>query len=91
MAYLKFPIMFVEDDEEDEEKLHNLGLQNHQYEGIININTNMICAYNEMSNKNTLVRMANGDAYEVPLRETEFEELLTKIESIIDLAAMVRN
>lgn len=91
MAYLKFPIMFTDDTDEDEEKLHNLGLKNNQYEGTININTNMICAYNEMSNKNTLVRMANGDAYEVPLKEEDFEALLEEIENIIDLATLVSN
>lgn len=91
MAYLKFPIMFIEDGEEDEEKLSNLGIERHQYEGTIKINTNMICAFNEMSNGNTLVRMANGDAYEVPLKEEEFEALLEEIENIIDLATLVSN
>ena len=86
MAFIQFPIMFVEDDYE---KKVDLGLSPESTKDIITVNTQQICAYNEMDNKNTLVRMANGDAYEVPLLISTFEELLSETEVIIDLTKLV--
>jgi len=86
MSFIQLPIMFVEDDYEKKE---DLGLSPKSIKDIITINTQQICAYNEMENKNTLVRMANGDAYEVPLLLETFEELLSETEVIIDLTQLV--
>lgn len=82
MAYLKFPIYFIEDDFEKKE---NLGLKAETKEGEISINTQMICAFNEMDNKNVLVRMASGECYEIPLTIDAFEDLLAEVDSIFDL------
>lgn len=82
MAYLKFPIYFIEDDFEKKE---NLGLKAEKTEGEISINTQMICAYNAMDNGNVLVRMASGECYEIPLDIDSFENLLADVDSLIDL------
>jgi len=88
MSFLKFPILFTADDYEQKE---NLKLKADAVEAIININTASICAYNEMDNKNVLVRMANGECYEVPLRIKDFENLLKEIESLIELTSIGGN
>ena len=86
-------MLFTDDDEVDE-KLERLGVvpeDHNTTEGIIIINTYQICAYNEMSNGNTLVRMANGDAYELPIASDEFEKLLAGVENIVDLTKIRAN
>ena len=88
MAFLKFPMLFSEDDYEKKE---TLGLETTLEEGIITINTKQICTYNEMENENVLVRMANGDACELPISEEDFEVLLLEIESIFDLSKVTEN
>jgi len=88
MSFLKFPILFTADDYEQKA---NLGLKVTTAQCMININTTAICAYNEMDNKNVLVRMANGECYEVPLTIKDFENLLKEIESLIELTSIGGN
>lgn len=86
MAFLKVPVLFCSED--DAEKLENLGLDPEGEEGEIVINTALLCAYNEMTNKHTMARMANGDCVEIPLDIDKFEGVLDKVESIVTLANM---
>jgi len=88
MAFLKFPILFTADDYE--QKI-NLGLKTTTTKCVININTASICAYNEMDNENVLVRMENGECYEIPLKLKNFEKLLKEIESLIELTSIGGN
>jgi len=88
MAFIQFPILFTTDDYE--QKI-NLGLSATTTKCVININTASICAYNQMDNKNVLVRMANGECYEVPLTIKDFENLLKEIESLIELTSIGGN
>lgn len=82
MAYLSFPMNFAEENSEQKE---DLGFKPTTVKGIIVINTRMICAYNEMDSGNTLVRMSNGDAHDLPIKITKFEKLLAQTETILDL------
>lgn len=82
MAFLKFPVFFCDDDLEKKE---NLGLKTETTQGEICINTQMLCAYNEMDNGNTLARMASGECYEIPMDIDTFEDLLAEVDSIFDL------
>jgi hypothetical protein len=84
MAFLRIPVYFT-DSEEDLERLENLGLEPKTTEGEIVINTKLICAYNEMDNGSTMVRLANGDCVEVPIDLETFEDILQETESIFDL------
>lgn len=88
MAFLKFPIIFGDDDADKKE---NLGMSLKQTRGVIVINTQAICGYNEMDNKNVLVRMPNGDCWEIPLKLKGFEELLYKTEILVTLSALEEN
>jgi hypothetical protein len=88
--FLRFPVYFS-DSEEDIEKLENLGLKPKTTEGEICINTQMICAYNEMDNGNTMARLANGDCVEVPIDIDSFEDVLGQAEGILDLAEISPN
>jgi hypothetical protein len=90
MAFLNFPVYFTDSDE-DAEKLENLGLKPTTTEGEIVINTNMICAYNEMDNGMVMVRLANGDCVEAPIDIDTFEEVLSQVEHIIDLKQISQN
>ncbi len=88
MAFLQFPILFSDDDYEKKE---NLGLKPTITQAIITINTNAMCAYNEMDNGHTLARMANGECYEIPLSLDYFEKILGGSEAIFDLANIADN
>jgi len=88
MAFLVFPIYFCDDDYEEKE---NLKVKVEMTEGVISINTQQITSYNEMDNKNTSVRMANGDCFECPLGIDEFEGILCEVESIFDLSKVTKN
>jgi len=88
MSFLKFPILFTVGDYEEKA---NLGLNPTTTKCIISINTTAICAYNEMDNKNVLVRMGSGECYEVPMRLKDFEKLLKEIESLIELTSIGGN
>lgn len=88
MAFIKFPIYFCDDDFEKKE---DLGLKIEHTQGKISINTQQICAYNEMDNKNILIRMSNGDAYECPLTIDSFEDLLLEVDSIYQLSELSPN
>ena len=88
MSFLQFPIIYSEDDFEHKEDL-NLPIE--KYEGVITVNTNAICAYNEMTNGNTMLRMANGDAYECPISINAFEAILSESEVIVDLTKIGEN
>lgn len=88
MAFIQFIIYFSEDDAEQKE---NLGLKPDRTEGKISVNTNQMCAYNEMDNGNTLIRMASGECYETPLSVDEFENLLSEVEGIFDLTNLSDN
>jgi hypothetical protein len=84
MAFLSFPIYFIESDFE-EEKI-NLGFKPTRTKGQVNINTFQICAYNSNDNGNTMARMSNGDVFEIPITIDGFESILSKTEVLIDLA-----
>jgi hypothetical protein len=88
MAFISIPIIFAEDDFEKKETL-GLKIKNEVFP--ITINTKMIVAYNEMDNGNTLVRMANGDAYESTIDIDTFEDVLSAVENIIDIKAISKN
>jgi len=89
MAFLQFPVFF---SEEDYDKKEELGLPCTKEPGIMTINTNLICGYNENSNtKNTMLRMASGDVIECPLKITEFEKHLSKIELLITVNSLTEN
>jgi len=88
MALLRFPILFTE---EEYEKAENLGLDPKTKKGWVVINTVTICAYNEMDNGNVLVRMANGECYEIPLLVKDFEKILKDIESMVELTTIGGN
>jgi hypothetical protein len=88
MAFLKFPIKWAEDDFETKEAC---GLPVNHTIGDITINTQQICAYNAMDNGSTLVRMANGDAYECPIDIEEFEDILLEVDSIIKIEATINS
>jgi len=89
MPFLRFPVYFS--DEEDEEKMQNLGLDPDKKEGEIVINTHLICAYNEMDNGLVMVRLANGDCVEVPIDIDTFEEVLSATESVFNLSEFSQN
>jgi competence transcription factor ComK len=88
MAFLKFPIYFSEDDADLKE---NLGLKSKRIEGEIIINTQQICAYNETDYGYIIVRMTNGECYQIPLKLKEFEDLLYKTEVLVTLQALKEN
>jgi competence transcription factor ComK len=88
MPFIKFPIFFAEDEFEKKE---NLGLAVNHTQGMISINTRQIIGYNAMDNGNTLLRMSNGDAYEIPLNEEEFEDLLTETEILVSMSELNEN
>lgn len=83
MAFINIPVFFIEENE--------FGLSPTSTKGVLNINTKLICSYNEMDNKNTIVRLANGDYVEVNLKEKDFEKILGAVESIVDLGTLVSN
>jgi hypothetical protein len=37
------------------------------------------------------LRMSNGDAYEIPLNEEEFEDLLTETEILVSMSELNEN
>ncbi len=82
MPFISFPIYFTEDDYE---KRENLGLAHETEISDMSINTQSICAYNAMDNGNVMVRMCNGDAYEVPLKLSLFEGILSNTEMILNI------
>lgn len=88
MAFLTIKIIFAEDDFEQKE---NLGLEVHHSQGNMTINTCMIVGYNEMDNGNTLVRMANGDAYETAMGVDTFENRLKEVDLIIRFSEINEN
>jgi len=88
MAFLKIPITFIEGDAE---AMENLGLTPQESTGMITINTNLVCAYNQMDNGQTMIRMANGDCAPIPMSEEEFEKLLSEVELIVKLSDVYEN
>jgi hypothetical protein len=84
MAFLSFPIYFIEGDLDEERA--NLGFKPRRTKGQININTFQICAYNSNDNGHTMVRMSNGDVFEIPITIEGLESILSKTEVLIDLA-----
>ena len=88
MAFVRFPVLWAEDDFEKKE---SLGLEVECEEGDITINTKMICAYNEMGNENVMCRMSNGDAYEIPMCIHAFEDILQTVDSLVTLSDITEN
>ena len=86
MAFLTFPMKWAEDDFETKEAC---GLPINHTIGEITVNTQQICAYHDMDNGCTMVRMANGDAYECPIALDEFEVLLSKIDTLVKIDATI--
>jgi hypothetical protein len=88
MAFLQFPIYFAEDTFEAKE---NLGLPVEQNEGIMTINTQCICGYNESDDGDIMCRMANGDCWRLPLKRKDFESILFRSEMLITITALKEN
>lgn len=88
MAFINVPVLFIEENSEQQE---NLGLSPKTTAGEIVINTKLLCAYNEMDNKNTMLRLANGDCVEVNMRKVDFGRILGTVESIIELPKIGAN
>lgn len=88
MSFLRIPVYFVEGDEE---KAENLGLDPEKKEGIIVINTKLLCGYNPMDNGNVLLRMANGDCIEASIDIDTFEDTLDEVDSIFELPSLSPN
>ena len=91
MAFISIPVIFVNEDESDDETLNALKQTSEGVEGDLIINTNMLCDYNEMDNKNIVIRMANGDVVQVCLNIKDFENILGEVESIIDIPKVSPN
>jgi len=91
MAFISIPVIFVNEDESDDETLNALKQTSEGVEGDLIINTNMLCDYNEMDNKNTVIRMANGDVVQVCLNIKNFENILGEVESIIEIPKVSPN
>jgi hypothetical protein len=92
MPFIKIPVVFT-DSEEDIEKMENLGLKPKitETDGEISVNTNHICAYNEMDTGETMIRLSNGDCISIPLEIEDFEEILGQVESIIEIPMVSPN
>ena len=88
MAFINIKVLFIEDNSEQQE---NLGLKPGTTEGIIAVNTQLLCAYNKMDNKNTMLRMANGDCVEANIGINAFEKILGTVESILELPKLSVN
>jgi len=88
MAFINIPIIFIEEETEQQE---NLGLKPNTKEGEVNVNTQLICSYHEMDNKSVMIRLANGDCIEVDITIDEFEEILGEVESIIEIPKVSPN
>lgn len=81
MAYIKFPILFAKDEDE---KWESMGIKPKNSEddmnpGEIYINTLQICAFNEMDNGDVLVRMSNGECYQLPVDIEEFADIVVDL------------
>ena len=80
MAYIKFPIIFAKDEDE---KWESLGLTppkgNKEEPGEMYINTLQICGFNEMDNGDVLVRMSNGECYQLPVDIEEFADIVVDL------------
>lgn len=90
MPYLKFPIIFAKDEDE---KYLSMGITppkgKEPEPDDIYINTACICAFNEMDNGNVLVRMSNGEAYEMPIDIEDFNDILNDL--IVELPMLSTN
>ena len=82
MPFIKFNVIFTEDDYEKKE---SLGLKATTEKGEININTNMVCAYNKMDNGHVLVRMASGECYELPVDIDFYNKIIEDSEVILEI------
>lgn len=84
MAFLSFPFTFIEVDELLDKEI--------SYEGDLCVNTKLIVSYNgSKNNKETIVRLTNGESYILPVCIKCFEELLSDTEEIIDLLSVCEN
>lgn len=88
MTFIKFPVFFTEDQSEFKSEL---GLDLAKEKGEITINTNALCAYNENDNGHVMLRMSNGDCWELPMKMKEFEKILHKGEAMIQLINVENN
>ena len=89
MGFIQIPTLWETD--EDADRCENLKTEVKQEMGYITINTRLICAYNSMDNGNTMVRMSNGQDFEVPIKEDEFADLLNTVESVCSLSDIHEN
>ena len=91
MAYIKFPILFAKDEDEKWESMgikpKDSGAEGNP--GEIYINTFQICAFNEMDNGDVLVRMANGECYQLPVDIEDFAD--TVVDLIVEFPLVSNN
>lgn len=84
--FIELPVLYYPDGF-DPERDEDLGIKTEVElkKGIMNVNSNHICAYNEMDNGNTILRLTNGDVVESLVVYKSFKELMEKIECTMDL------
>jgi hypothetical protein len=90
--FVNIPVLYLPDGY-DPERDDDLGIKTEVElkQGYMNINSIHICAYNEMDNGNTLVRLSNGDVVESPILYKSFTGLIDKIESRMELVISNEN
>jgi hypothetical protein len=85
--FLELPVLYWPDgyDPEEAENLYGKDVEVELKAGTMDINTAHICAYNEMDNGNTLLRLSNGDVIECPIEYQSFKENLAKTECLVSI------
>ena len=79
----------MEFTEDDKDTAENLKINTRTQRGIITVNTQNICAYYADKNDSTAIILANGEPMSVPVSLKKFETILSRVETIIDLAKFI--
>lgn len=91
MAFITIPIVYIERDpnEDDDNDIVRIKRKNKppRMQGAdLTINTNMIVSViGEDLTNHTMVGMADGKVYECEWKRERFEDILVKVEALIDL------
>ena len=79
----------MEFTEEDRDTTENLKIPVKTQKGVITVNTQNICAYYADKKDSTAIMLANGEPMSIPLSIKNFEKILARTETIIDLAKFI--
>jgi competence transcription factor ComK len=84
--FISVPVLYYPDGF-DPERDEDLGIKTEVElkQGTMDINTAHICAFNEMDNGNTLLRLTNGDVVESLILYPSFKDLIDKVEHTMEI------